>query len=74
MDLQIDRRTFLKTTIIGFTGLTLGCTIGPWPPDGNSPNLTIWINISEDNQVTIKVHKAEMGQGVATALPMIVAE
>jgi isoquinoline 1-oxidoreductase beta subunit len=74
VDLQIDRRTFLKTTLMGFTGLTLSCTIGPWPPNGESSGLTIWINISEDNQVTITVVKSEMGQGVTTALPMIIAE
>jgi isoquinoline 1-oxidoreductase beta subunit len=74
MELTVTRRTFLKTTVLGLTGLTLGCRIGPWPPDGISSNLTVWINISEDNQVTIMVSKAEMGQGVSTALPMIVAE
>ena len=74
MALTVTRRTFLKTTVLGLTGLTLGCRIGPWPPDGVSSNVTVWINISEDNQVTIMVSKAEMGQGVSTALPMIVAE
>jgi isoquinoline 1-oxidoreductase beta subunit len=74
MELQLTRRTFLKTTALGLTGLTLGCTIEPWPSDVKSSNVTVWINISEDNQITIVVAKAEMGQGVATALPMIVAE
>ena len=74
MAITVTRRTFLKTTVLGLTGLTLGCRIGPWPPDGISSNLTVWINISEDNQVTVMVAKAEMGQGVSTALPMIVAE
>ena len=74
MELTVTRRTFLTTTVLGLTGLTLGCRIGPWPPDGISSNLTVWINISDDTQVTIMVSKAEMGQGVSTALPMIVAE
>lgn len=74
MELQMNRRTFLKTTIIGLTGLTLACTLDPWPPDAESSDVTIWINISEDNQITIIVAKAEMGQGISTALPMIVAE
>jgi isoquinoline 1-oxidoreductase beta subunit len=73
MELQMTRRTFLKTTIAGFTGLTLGCTI-EWPPDEKSSNVTVWVNISEDNQITIIVSKAEMGQGVSTAIPMIIAE
>ncbi len=74
MELQMTRRTFLKTTVIGLTGMTLGCTIEPWPSKVKSSNVTVWINISEDNQITIMVTKGEMGQGLATALPMIVAE
>ena len=70
----ITRRTFLKTTALGLTGLTLGCRIGPWPSDGKLSNLTVWLTISTDNWITIAVPKAEMGQGVSTALPMIVAE
>ena len=65
----MTRRTFLKTTALGLTGLTLGCTLDPWPPDVKSSNVTVWINISEDNQITIIAAKAEMGQGVSTALP-----
>jgi isoquinoline 1-oxidoreductase beta subunit len=70
----ITRRTFLKTTALGITGLTLGCRIGPWPSGGTAANLTVWLTISRDNWITIAVPKAEMGQGVSTALPMIVAE
>jgi len=70
----ITRRTFLKTTALGLTGLTLGCRIGPWPSDGKFANLTVWLTISTNNWITIVVPKAEMGQGVSTALPMIVAE
>lgn len=33
-----------------------------------------WIKISPDNIVTVMVNHTEMGQGVTTALPMIVAE
>jgi len=73
MVLAMNRRTFLKTTIAGFAGLTLGCQVNPWPEVGSS-DVTIWINISEDNQITIIVNKAEMGQGASTSLPMIVAE
>jgi isoquinoline 1-oxidoreductase beta subunit len=74
VELPMNRRTFLKTTILGLTGLTIGCNIYPWPCDEKSSSVTIWINISKDNQITIVVAKAEMGQGVSTALPMIVAE
>ena len=40
--------------------------------EGNS--LNAWIRISPDNKITVAVPRAEMGQGVYTAIPMIVAE
>jgi len=33
-----------------------------------------WITITPDNIVTVTVNKSEMGQGVYTSLPMIVAD
>ncbi|HET7772789.1 MAG TPA: molybdopterin cofactor-binding domain-containing protein [Burkholderiaceae bacterium] len=41
---------------------------------GESIALNGWIRISPDNSVTIAVPRSEMGQGVFTALPMLVAE
>lgn len=40
--------------------------------EGNS--LNAWIRISPDNKITVAVPRAEMGQGVYTSIPMIVAE
>ena len=40
--------------------------------DSFEPN--VWIKISPDNKVIITLAKSEMGQGVKTALPMIVAD
>ena len=36
--------------------------------------LNAWIKIAPDGQITFAVHRAEMGQGVTTALPMMLAE
>jgi len=36
--------------------------------------LNAWIKIAPDSQITFAVHRAEMGQGVTTALPMMLAE
>jgi isoquinoline 1-oxidoreductase beta subunit len=42
------------------------------PPGTFAPNA--WIRIGTDGMVTIIVDRSEMGQGVTTALPMLVAE
>ena len=39
-----------------------------------SPEINAWIVIDPDDSITIRLAHAEMGQGAATALPMIVAE
>ncbi|MFN3209077.1 MAG: molybdopterin cofactor-binding domain-containing protein [Roseovarius sp.] len=36
--------------------------------------VTAWVTITSDNRITIMFGSAEMGQGVSTSLPMIVAE
>ncbi|HTT38967.1 MAG TPA: xanthine dehydrogenase family protein molybdopterin-binding subunit [Burkholderiales bacterium] len=36
--------------------------------------LTAWIKIAPDSRVTVEVPRQEMGQGVTTSLPMLVAE
>ena len=33
-----------------------------------------WIRITEDEQIVIAMHKAEMGQGVHTTMPLLIAE
>jgi len=76
MPISINRRTFIKTTLVGFTGLTLGVSLNgacdPTPePTGD---LTLWININENSEVHFVVIKTEMGQGTSTALPMILAD
>ncbi|MCP4716166.1 MAG: xanthine dehydrogenase family protein molybdopterin-binding subunit, partial [Deltaproteobacteria bacterium] len=76
--LELSRRTFIKASVMGLAGLTLGCRPGTAHADESAvpaaADVNIWINIAPDSQITIVVVKAEMGQGVATALPMIVAE
>jgi isoquinoline 1-oxidoreductase beta subunit len=41
-------------------------------PAGFEPN--IYVVINPDNTVLIRVHRSEMGQGVSTSVPMIVAD
>lgn len=43
-------------------------------PEASSHELNVFIHISTDDVVTLVCHRSEMGQGVRTALPMIIAE
>ena len=38
----------------------------------HTPN--VWVHIADDNTVTLISHMSEMGQGVHTALPALIAE
>ncbi len=73
------RRDFLKVSALAGGGLViafslpgcgrkaaLGSTVGGMP--------NAWLRIGGDNTITVLVDKSEMGQGVYTALPMLLAE
>jgi isoquinoline 1-oxidoreductase beta subunit len=72
----MDRRTCIKATVTGMTGLTLGAGLASGC--GRRPRFKLepwlWLNISPSDEITVIVVKNEMGQGVSTSLPMIVAE
>lgn len=48
----------------------------PWmsPTETGGAEVNAWLVISPDDTVTIRVAQSEMGEGVFTAMPMIVAE
>jgi isoquinoline 1-oxidoreductase subunit beta len=70
----LSRREFVGAGIAAGAGLVIGFYL----PHRNesrkefSPNA--YLRITPDNKVTIVVARSEMGQGVRTALPMILAE
>ncbi len=75
----MDRRAFLQVTAAGaaFTmGISLGACRGETPPAAGDGVFApdAWIRIAADGHVTVVVDRSEMGQGVSTALPMLVAE
>ena len=78
MTTRIDRRKFLKTGLAGATGLIIGFYLPGrhevLMADAAPADLNAFIHISPENTVTILVARSEMGQGVATSLPMLVAE
>ena len=72
--LGLTRREFVAAGVAAGAGLVVGFYL----PHGNtskkvfSPNA--YLRITPDNKITIVVARSEMGQGVRTALPMILAE
>ena len=77
-EIQTSRRSFLKTSAAASGGLLMALhlpgSLGQAMAAGavHSPNA--WVHIGEDNSITIYSSHSEMGQGVHTALPMLVAE
>lgn len=74
----LDRRKFLKTSLAGATGLIVGFYLPGkhelLAAEATPADMNAFIQVSPDNVITIIVSKSEMGQGVATALPMLAAE
>jgi isoquinoline 1-oxidoreductase beta subunit len=70
------RRTFLKTSAAASGSLIIGFTLpeafAAAPVTNSMPNA--WVRIGSDNTVTILSARSEMGQGVYTAMPTLVAE
>ena len=71
----LSRREFVGAGVAAGAGLVIGFYLPH--RDGSrresfSPNA--YLRITPDNKVTIVVARSEMGQGVRTALPMILAE
>src|SRR5215813_10828692 len=78
--LSLDRRAFLKTGAAAGTGLLVGFHVPAFgasaeEQEKKNPNpLNAWVHITPDNHVSLILGKSEMGQGIMTALPMILAE
>src|SRR2546426_1568481 len=76
--LNLSRRDFLKTGAAAGGGLVLGLYIPLGNRIANAQQKTFapnaFIRIGTDDSVTVIVNHSEMGQGVYTALPMLVAE
>ncbi len=77
----LDRRTFLKTGAAGGAALLIGFHLPARASDPAEEQekppinpLNAWVRITPDNRVTLILAKSEMGQGIMTALPMILAE
>src|SRR5437867_2320163 len=76
----LPRRDFLKKTAAGGGALVIGFYLpGKFEalaakPPAEPAALNAWVRIAPDNTVTLIIDKSEMGTGVTTSLPMLLAE
>ncbi len=75
----MERREFIRVAAGVGAGLTLavsldGCSSEAAPSSTAAFAPNAWIRIGRDGVVTVMVDRSEMGQGISTALPMLVAE
>jgi isoquinoline 1-oxidoreductase beta subunit len=81
---NISRRNFIRGFALTGLVLAVGMPSVLWAedikygrngmPEGWVDNPLVFVSIAEDGTVTIVAHRAEMGQGVRTSLPMVVAD
>ena len=78
---EVNRRHFLITVALAGGSLLLKCTaLMPKVLASDNPSaakvvpLNAWLKIGTDDSVTIIVSQAEMGQGIRTTLPTVLAE
>ena len=80
----MDRRTALKASMLLGGGLMLELTLPARAarlvgaavpaPATDEAVVTAWVRIAPDNRVTLIVSQAEIGQGISTTLPAILAD
>ena len=80
-DAGVSRRDFLSTTAKTGATLIVGCfldgrigTTVALAAEPKDSSLNAWVRIAADDSVTIVVSQAEMGQGIMTTLPAVLAE
>lgn len=86
--MPVSRRTFLRVSAIAGGGLLIASAFEPLDavealiggsrdgalPGADDPRLSAYISLTPDGVVTIMAKNPEIGQGVKTMLPMLIAE
>ncbi len=73
----VSRRGFIQGSAAVTGGLMLGVSLplaGPAQAAGLLHTPNAWVHIADDNTITLISARAEMGQGVYTSMPMLIAE
>ncbi len=79
---NVSRRSFLTGVAAGSLILSVGLPVhaedpkyaGEGMPHGVREDPKIFIAVAADGTVTVVCHRSEMGQGVRTSIPMVVAD
>ncbi len=77
---NLDRRAFLKVTTVAGGGMMLGLFVKPEPATAQNfgkspaPLPSAYFQIAANGTVTIIAKDPEVGQGIKTMLPMLIAE
>ncbi len=81
MSTELSRRAFLRASAVAGGGLLLSgfwdiadAATAPAPAAATDPALNAFIRIHPDGTVTIAAKNPEIGQGVRTMLPMLIAD
>lgn len=74
--MNTGRREFLKVVALGTGGLLLGFRLDALGAEllVEPPQPDAWVRIEPDDRIVITVGKSEMGQGVRSTLPQILAD
>ncbi len=78
MTIETSRRDFLKTSSLATGGLLMGVALPGAKLEAmaagmvHTPNA--WVHIADNNTITLISARSEMGQGVYTSMPMLIAE
>jgi isoquinoline 1-oxidoreductase beta subunit len=73
----VGRREFLELTGLGAGALILGlrpASVGAAADDARAFRFDLFLSLDSSGGVEIVAHRSEMGQGIRTALPMVVAD
>src|SRR6185436_3295470 len=72
---DLSRRGFLKASAVAGGGLMLSFTLPSLSrAELTDANITAFVRIAPDGIVTIAAKNPEIGQGIKTSLPMIIAD
>ena len=69
----IDRRDFLKFTGLSSAGLIFGMRLGAQEESADRLAPDLFVSLEPDGAIHIVAHRSEMGTGIRSVLPMVVA-